>query len=399
LGATPGDAETALVQDGATPSPGTTTLKGRRPNPQIAQLKRTWYFLSRNTLALIGLAILIFFILVAVSSAVTPASSTAFPKDTLKLYCGSYAGIGTTNYTPLPGSCQLICTYPSNGPPPSPNCYAVNSLSPGNVPPTFNLARLSGGPLPLGSLTALPSNNLFYSIYDGFVVGAQWSLSIATAIVVTGAVIGLVLGSVAGYLGGLVDEVIMRVTDIFLSIPALLLVLVTLAAVGSQFPTLSGRIFLLVGAFIITWWPSYTRIVRGQVLVTREQKYVEASRASGARSGRIILKHIVPNSMYPVFVQLSLDVGAIPLLIGGIAFLGFQIFPTEYFPEWGLMSAVAVGILPDELTSCQLATAAAGCAFPWWQLLFPGLIVFMFAISVNFLSDGLRDAMDPRLRR
>ncbi|HKV90774.1 MAG TPA: ABC transporter permease [Thermoplasmata archaeon] len=371
--------------------------KGKRPNPQIAQLKRTWYFLSRNTLALIGLGILIFFLIVAASTVVSGTHGP--PKDHLALYCGTYAGIGTPTYQPLNGSCTLICTYASTGPPPAPNCYAVDQYAPGNVPPTINLAHLSGGPLPLGSLTTVSDTNLFYSIYDGFLVGAQWSISIAVSIVITGALIGLVLGSVAGYLGGLVDELIMRVTDIFLSIPALLLVLVTLAAVGPSFSTLSGRVLLLVGAFIIVWWPGYTRIVRGQVLVTREQKYVEASRASGARSGRIIAKHIVPNSLYPVFVQLSLDVGTIPLLIGGIAFLGYQIFPTLYFPEWGQMSAIAVGILPSELTACQLAAAGTSCAFPWWQLVFPGLIVFLFAIAVNFLSDGLRDAFDPRLRR
>lgn len=381
---------------GATPS-AALIPKGRRPSPRIAQMKRTWYFLSRNNLALIGLAILIFFAVVAVSSAA--AGSHGFPNDHLVLYCGSYAGLGTTNYVPLNGSCTLVCTYPSNGPPPSPNCYAVDQYNPGNVPPTLNLAHLSGGPLPLGSLTIVSDGNLFYSIYDGFIEGAQWSLFISVVIVGVGAAIGLLLGSMAGYLGGLVDELVMRVTDIFLSIPALLLVLVTLAALGPSFSTLPQRVGLLVGAFIVVWWPSYTRIVRGQVLVTREQKYVEASRASGAKAPRIILKHIVPNSLYPVFVQLSLDVGSIPLLVGGIAFLGYHIFPTLYFPEWGQMSALAVGILPGQLTACQIASAGTSCAFPWWQLLFPGLIVFLFAISVNFLSDGLRDAFDPRLRR
>jgi peptide/nickel transport system permease protein len=381
---------------GATPS-AALIPKGRRPNPRIAQLKRTWYFLSRNNLALVGLGILIFFAVVAGSSFL--AGPHGPPNDHLVLYCGTYAGLGTPTYIPLNGSCTLICTYPSNMPPPSPNCYAVDQYSPGNVPPTFNLAHFSGGPLPLGSLTTVSDGNLFYSIYDGFIEGAQWSLAISVTIVGTGALIGLVLGAMAGYLGGVVDELVMRITDIFLSIPALLLVLVTLAALGPSFSTLPQRVGLLVAAFIIVWWPSYTRIVRGQVLVTREQKYVEASRASGAKTPRIILKHIVPNSLYPVFVQLSLDVGSIPLLIGGIAYLGFHIFPTIYFPEWGQMSAIAVQILPSQLTQCQIATAGAPCAFPWWQLLFPGLVVFLFAISVNFLSDGLRDAFDPRLRR
>ncbi|HXQ48866.1 MAG TPA: ABC transporter permease [Thermoplasmata archaeon] len=381
-----------------TTSGGPPILKGRRPSPRIAQLKRTWYFLSRNTLALIGLAILVFFVGVALSQQIP--SAHALPRDSLQLFCGTYTGLGGGNFTQLSaGECTVVCTYATGQPPPSPNCYAVDSFNPANVPPTLSLAHLSGGPLPLGSLTISSNGNLFYSIYDGFLVGAQWSLFIAVSIVLAGAAIGLALGAVAGYLGGLVDELIMRVTDIFLSIPGLLLVLVVLAAIGHEFSTLAGRVGLLIGAFVVTWWPGYTRVVRGQVLVTREQKYVEASRASGAKTGRIILHHIVPNSLYPVLVQLSLDVGAIPLLIGGITFLGYQIFPTPYFPEWGTMSALSITILPSALTACQISTSGAPCMFPWWQLLFPGLIVFLFAIAVNFLSDGMRDAFDPRLRR
>ena len=194
----------------------------------------------------------------------------------------------------------------------------------------------------------------------------------------------------------------MRFTDIFLSIPGLLLVLVTLAVVGGDFPSLYGRLGLLMGAFVVTFWPIYTRIVRSQVLVTREQKYVEASRASGAKTGRILARHIIPNSMYPVFVQMSLDVGSIPLAIAGIVFLGFQIFPSQYFPEWGSMAANSVGVdtVQSFILYCQTASqSGTGCVFPWWQILIPGGIIFLFAISVNFVSDGLRDALDPRLRR
>jgi ABC-type dipeptide/oligopeptide/nickel transport system permease subunit len=102
--------------------------------------------------------------------------------------------------------------------------------------------------------------------------------------------------------------------------------------------------------------------------------------------------------MYPVFVQMSLDVGTIPLGIGAIVFLGFHIYPSAYFPEWGAISAISVEAIPGLLTTCE--NAAAACQFfPWWQLFFPGFTLFLFAISVNFLSDGLRDALDPRLRR
>ncbi|HXQ49112.1 MAG TPA: ABC transporter permease subunit, partial [Thermoplasmata archaeon] len=156
------------------------------------------------------------------------------------------------------------------------------------------------------------------------------------------------------------------------------------------------HIFLLIVGFLVTWWPFYARVVRGQVLVVREQKYVEAARAGGAGKGRIIRRHIIPNAIYPVFIQMSLDVGTIPLLTGALVYLGFKIFPSPYFPEWGAISANSVLQLQYFLNTCIQST---GCVIPWWQILFPGLVLFFFAISVNFLSDGLRDALDPRLRR
>ncbi len=380
-------------------SPTSTGTPPRVPlrHPRLAQLRRTAYFLSRNTLALVGLAILVFFIGVAAYGAAFDHSSSTL----LQSYCGTYTGAGGAPSGPVVG-CDTVCTYPQGTPPPGPNCYMADAYNPSIVGPTMNLAHLSGGPLPFGSLTLSPSGSQFFSIYQGFVKGAQWTLLIASGIVASGAIVGLLLGSVAGYKGGLIDEAIMRVTDVFLSIPALLLVLVILSVLAGQIAGLAGRIGILMVGFIVTSWPIYTRIVRGQVLVTREQKYVEASKAAGARTGRILGRHIIPNSTYPVFVQMSLDVGTIPLLIAAIIFLGFQIFPTPYFPEWGSMAASSVGIstVASLITYCQ--TAAAGgttCLFPWWQVMIPGLIVFLFAISVNFLSDGLRDALDPRLRR
>jgi peptide/nickel transport system permease protein len=158
-----------------------------------------------------------------------------------------------------------------------------------------------------------------------------------------------------------------------------------------------GRVTVLVGAFVVTWWPLYTRLVRGQALVVREQKYVEAAKAGGAGSVRILRKHIIPNVTYPVLVQISLDVGTVPLLLGVIVFLGFPIWPSMPFPEWGTLSAIAVQNLETFVLDC--ATPGIACTFPWWQILFPGLTVFLFAISVNFFADGLRDALDPRLRR
>jgi peptide/nickel transport system permease protein len=382
---------TGSLAPAETPTPtGPARVKGRRPSPQIAQLRRTLYFLRRNTLALIGLGILLFMVAVALYSPFYPA-----PGDTMTQLCSTAYGSGVPPNT----TAGCLCTYIRGVPPPQPGCIPVDGSFESEIAPTVSLHPLSLGPLPFGSLTVAPSQPYYYNLFAGLIKGAPWSLGIAASVVIAGSMIGLLLGSLAGYEGGYVDETIMRFTDIFLSIPGLLLLIVILAAVGSVFSGLAGRLGLLLLAYIITDWPIYTRIVRGQVLVTREQKYVEAAKASGAGGGRILTKHIIPNSMYPVFVQMSLDVGTIPLSLGALVFLGFNIFPAQYFPEWGNITAhsVNIGFIQYIFTYCGLP--GVSCIFPWWQIFLPGLTLFFFALSVNFLSDGLRDALDPRLRR
>ncbi|HEV2317398.1 MAG TPA: ABC transporter permease [Thermoplasmata archaeon] len=381
---------TPALPSGTAPTSGGTegaVLRGKRPSPQIQQLKRTLYLLRRNRLAIVGLGILLFFIGIALYSFFfsTPLDSSGG----LSQLCGTFGG-------PTQG---CICTYPIGSPAPANStCYPVPLNDKSLIAPTFTFVPYHPGPLPMGSLTVSAGGPYFFNLYAGLIKGAPWSLGIAASVVISGSLIGLLLGSIAGYSGGYVDEGIMRFTDIFLSIPGLLLLIVILSTAGTVIPGLYGHLWLLIIAFIITDWPIYTRIVRGQVLVTREQKYVEAAKASGARSTRILRKHIVPNSLYPVFVQMSLDVGTIPLSLAVLVFLGFSIFPSTYFPEWGSITALSVNetFMKSILTYCLSDTS---CVFPWWQIFLPGLTLFFFAISVNFLSDGLRDALDPRLRR
>jgi peptide/nickel transport system permease protein len=338
---------------------------------------------------MVGLGILLFFLIVFIYAPFYPASGT-----TLQTYTASNGNVPITN-----GPFPEICTYQPGEAPPAPNCYQTPTGQPSVIGPTVGVHGTSIGPLPFGSLTLNPSTPQFYNTFDGLLKGTDWSISMSVGIVATGAIIGVLLGVVSGYFGGVVDETIMRVTDVFLSIPGLLLVIIFLAVFGLSVQSLDLRIVIVVAAFIIIWWPIYARIVRGQVLVTREQRYVEAARASGAGSGRILRKHIIPNSVYPVFVQMSLDVGTIPLLIAAIVFIGFHIFPTNSFPEWGTMTALSVqqSVLYSFISNCQ--TTAGSCLIPWWQFFFPGFTLFLFAISVNFMADGLRDAFDPRLRR
>jgi peptide/nickel transport system permease protein len=375
----------------APPTPGV-VRSPRRPSPRVAQWKRTWYFLRRNNLALFGIAVLIIIAGIAIYALFTPIPWTGLVQE-----CSSQ---GTY---PAPAGC--VCTYSAGTTDPGPGCYQTPVSSSGTypsvIPPTlFNPASHgTAGPLPIGSLTVNPNNPFFYNMWNGLLRGSDWSLGISVGIVITGALLGLLVGAISGYYGGWVDEGLMRIVDIFLSIPQLLFVIIVVAVLV-QIPTFQGfttRIELLILGFVIVWWPFYARIVRSQVLVVREQKYIEAARASGANNTRIVIRHVVPNSVYPVFIQMSLDVGTIPLLLGTLVYLNVPIFPTPYFPEWGAMTALSVtgNTLIDSFLTCQFGA----CIIPWWQFLFPGLALFMYAISVNFLADGLRDALDPRLRR
>jgi len=368
----------------------------RRPNPRIVQWKRTWYFLRRNTLAMVGLGIIVFLVFVALYALTQP-----YPWTDLNNYCAYTPGSG--NFC-APGE-PSVCVYTPGTAAPAPGCYQTPKQFPAFIPPTLTFSPFATGPLPLGSFIANvqnPGSLQFYNLYQGILRGADWSLMLSVSIVGSGAAIGLLVGAISGYFGGLVDEALMRFVDVMLSIPQLLFVLITVAVISQLAifgDSLATRMGLLIAAFVVVWWPFYARIVRGQVLVTREMKFVEAAKASGASAGRIVRKHIIPNSVYPVFVQMSLDVGSVPLLIGGLIYLGFTtIFPSNTFPEWGTLSALSVN--PSVLTSILVNSELNIQVYvPWWMMLFPGLMLFMFAISVNFLSDGLRDALDPRLRR
>lgn len=204
--------------------------------------------------------------------------------------------------------------------------------------------------------------------------GARSSLSIGFLVVAIGVAIGMPLGAIAGYFGGWVDEVIMRLTDVFLSFPPLLLAIAIAAALGPSF--VNAMI-----AISIVWWPWYTRIVRAQTLSLKERAFVEAARGIGVRGPTIITRHILPNVMTPVLVQATIDIGAAILTGATLSFLGLGVQPPT--ADWGKM--VDVG-------------RAYMLVAPWYAT-FPGLAIFLVALSMNLLGDGLRDVLDPRTRR
>lgn len=204
--------------------------------------------------------------------------------------------------------------------------------------------------------------------------GAKYSLGIAFIILSIALVIGVVIGALAGYLGGLADELLMRLTDLFLAFPALILAMAIAASLGRSLQN-------VVIALTAVYWPWYARLVRGQVLALKEREFVEAARAMGASSHRVLLRHILPNTTAPIIVQLTIDVGYAVLATAGLSFLGLGAQPP--IPEWGTMIAGARTFFREA----------------WWYITFPGLALTLTVVGFNLLGDGLRDYLDPRTRR
>jgi peptide/nickel transport system permease protein len=208
------------------------------------------------------------------------------------------------------------------------------------------------------------------------VIVLSTQLDVAAMLVIVGSdlLIGVTLGAFSGFIGGKLDEAMMRVTDIFFSIPGLILALAVAAALGRGLTN-------LIVAIIVVGWPGYTRILRGQVLAEKERLYVDALRGLGIGRVRIILRHIIPNTIYPVLVQATLDLGGVILTFAGLSFLGFG--ASALTPELG-----------------RLITAGQTYIFQApWLVAFPGLTILIISLAFNLMGDGIRDVLDPRLRR
>jgi peptide/nickel transport system permease protein len=218
------------------------------------------------------------------------------------------------------------------------------------------------------------TDSLGRDILARMLFGARKSLSMGLLVVVFAVLIGTPLGAVAGYFGGWTDEVIMRVTDIFLAFPPLLLAVAIAAALGPGYLN-------AVIAIAITWWPWYTRLVRAQALSIREREFVDAARGIGVNSLTIIRRHILPNVLTPVLVQSTVDIGSAILTVAGLSFIGLG--PQPPTPDWGVM--VNEGRLYMQ-------------SGRWWLVTFPGLAIFLTALAFNLLGDGVRDAADPHMR-
>lgn len=234
-----------------------------------------------------------------------------------------------------------------------------------NVPDRF---------LPPSEKYWLGADQLGRDILSRVIIGSRIALQAPTVVVVLAVLIGAPLGALAGYLGGWVDNLIMRVTDLFLAFPSLLLAVTIVAAVG---PSLTNAMI----AIAISWWPWYTRLVRGVTISLRERYFVEAARSIGVPSGTIILRHILPNCITPILVQATIDFGTVILAEGSLAFLGLGTKPPA--PDWGLMVSQGRSFILDQ----------------WWISTIPGLAIFISVLAFNLLGDTLRDILDPRQYR
>ncbi len=294
--------------------------------PRIDSFKTTLRLLLKNPGSAIGLIIVLIYVAIAIIDQVDPQL----------LGITTNVGIMTPNYynpQPLPPSAQH----------------------------------------PFG--TTYPGIDIFHGVLKALRLDIAFSFLVVGA----GSLIGIILGLYAAFYGGVVDEVLMRITDIFFSIPLLVLII----AAGYFIP--NGRsLGILALILIIVWWPTYGRVVRGQVLSLKEQSYVEAARASGVGNTKIMFKHILPNTLAPVIVQLSFDLATVVLLLATLDFLGFIPSSSGYLADLGLLSAIG---------------ASYFTAGDWWTLVFPGFAILIFALSMNLVGDGMRDAFDPRLRR
>jgi peptide/nickel transport system permease protein len=246
---------------------------------------------------------------------------------------------------------------------------------------------------PLGLMER--QNDVFY----GLIWGTRAAFQIGLAATLGRMVIGTVLGLLSGFYGGLVDAIIMRITDAFLAFPIVAAVMVTVAVVGTDTQTSFGRLYfvpspeeqVVMVTLVAFGWMSYARLVRGNILAEREKDYIHAARATGMRSRRLVFRHVLPNSTQGLFVLSASDVGAVVVLVTVLNFIGLMRSPVgQMEADWGQMLSAARNWIIGSPSN----------AFEYWYTYIPvSAALVLFSIGWNLIGDGLRDVFDPRLRR
>lgn len=217
------------------------------------------------------------------------------------------------------------------------------------------------------------TDQLGRDVFSRVLYGGRLSLPAGILVIVVAGIIGTAIGAVAGFIGGWFDEGTMRLTEIFMAFPTIILAMAIAAALG---PSLVNAVV----AMVVVWWPNYARVVRSLVIGVKTQEYVEAARAIGVPRGRVLWRTILPNCLAPAVVLATIDLGNAILVFAGLSFLGLGPDPTT--PEWGRMVSDGIQYFDQ-----------------WWIAAFAGLAIFTVVMAFNFIGDGIRDALDPRLRK
>lgn len=241
------------------------------------------------------------------------------------------------------------------------------------APYPFDQVDVTKRLLPPSAEHWLGTDMLGRDVLSRLLVGARISLIAGIVVVAIGGVVGMLIGGIAAYLGGKAEEWMMRVTDLVMCFPPIILAMAIAAALGIG-------VFNTILAMLVVWWPKFARLARSLVLVQRNQEYVEAAHVLGYGPGRILFRHIVPNAIGPLIVLLTLDVGTAILTFAGLNFLGLGVIPPT--PEWG-----------------QMVSEGRELVEQWWVATFPGIAILTVVIGFNFLGDGIRDWLDPKSRR
>jgi peptide/nickel transport system permease protein len=226
---------------------------------------------------------------------------------------------------------------------------------------------------PPSALHWLGTDSLGRDVFTRLIFGARISLFTGIVVVLVSALLGTLVGAVAAYARGRLEEIVMRVTDLVLCFPPIILAMAIAAALGI------GTLNTII-AMLVVWWPKFARLARSLVLVQRSQEYVEAAVVMGLSPARIVLRHIVPNAVGPLVVLVTLDVGNAIITFAGLSFLGLGVVPPT--PEWGSMVSEGRELIEQ-----------------WWVATFPGIAILSIVLGFNFLGDGIRDWLDPRSRR
>lgn len=263
--------------------------------------------------------------------------------------------------------------------PPNPEWAVYNTSDPFTIPKDKYL--LYPFPTAPGDRHPFGTTEQAYDLYYGMIWGTITAFRVGLWVVFASLAIGMVIGVISGFYGGAIDELMMRFTDIIIAFPGLILAMALVAAFGASLDN-------VMLALVLVGWPSYTRVIRGEILRVKQEDYVEAAKAAGCSDLRIIVRHILPNTIYPIVIMASLDTGAIVLSAAALSFLGLGA-PTD-FADWGQLIARSQNWIYGDINN----------PFAYWHtFVLPGIFIFVFVLGWNLLGDAFRDILDPTIRR